>query len=210
MKKTNLISLIAFIVTQVMNAQNISNDNQSSIEFNFGRNIHGSGDISGYQYGFVYTDVISNRFYWFLGFEGTLNDDADFPLTFEDTEGNVFDSTLHTVIAGFQLAGGIRYNIFQNKNHNFGISVGPVFRYQASSLNDDVSTLFPVITMLPAPVRIIINNEPARTFAVGGTLRLHYSYKINNKSFISIHGGFQGDTNGDTIPNLSLGFGKSF
>ncbi|PIB27560.1 hypothetical protein BFP77_11770 [Maribacter sp. 4U21] len=182
----------------------------SFLELTLGRNIHGAGDIPGYQYGFHYGQEFSNKLFWQVGLEGTLNDKVDFPLTYEDPNGNVIDASLHTVTAGFQLVSGIRYAIIKSNRHEVSLSALPLFRYQATSLSGLYDTLFPEITGLPFPVRNIVRTEPGRTFAVGGSIRVQYNYEITNDFYIGVFGAFQGDTNGDSIPLYSLSFGKRF
>jgi len=186
------------------------NDSTSNLEFGFGRSIHGTGDTPGYYFGFNYLNSISNKWHFQIGFEGTLNDSPDFGLIFEDDLGNVFDGSLHTVTSGFQLVSGVKYNFIQNSRHELGIGLLAIFRYQATSLSDVIDTLFPPITNLPFPVRNIIRFGPGRTFAVGGSIRLQYRYIFNNDFYLGINGAIQTDTNGDTIPNYFLTFGKTF
>lgn len=183
---------------------------KSFIQFNFGIGTHGSGDIAGYQYGISYAQEFRKKLYLQVGFDGSLHDTSEVQLFFEDDRGNSFDSTLHSVTAGFQLMAGLKYNIIESNSHEFGLSLLPFFRYQATSLNDMVDTLFPPITDLPVPVRVIIRTDPARTTAVGGSLRLAYQYNLENSFFVGFIGAFQGDTNGDIISNVSLKFGKFF
>ena len=182
----------------------------SYLEFGLGRSIHGTGDTPGYHYGFSFGQAFSKKMYWQIGFEGTLNDTPDFLLTYVDDLGNVYDASLHTVTAGFQLISGIRYNFIQSSNHQFGVSLLPVFRYQATSLSDFYATLYPTLTGLPIPVRDITRIEPGRTFALGVTLRLQYNYLFDNNFYLGINGAFQTDTNGDTIPSYFLTIGKKF
>ncbi|MGO4919558.1 hypothetical protein [Maribacter spongiicola] len=207
MQKNILFFVFTLLTTLSIYSQN---NNASYLEFMFGRSIHGSGDTPGYHYGFNYGNDLSNKLYWQLGFEGTLNDTPDFLLTYEDSQGNVYDGSLHTVTAGYQLVLGLRYNFVETNRHKFGISILSVYRYQATSLSDIYSTLYPAATNLPIPVRNIIRFESGRTFAFGGSLRLHYSYEIANSYSLGIVAAFQADINEDTIPHYSLKIGKSF
>lgn len=206
-KNNFAVIVFSILITYITNAQD---NDDSYLEFMFGRSVHGSADIPGYHYGFNYGQELSNKLYWQLGFEGTLNDTPDFLLTYEDTEGNVYDGSLHTVTAGYQLVLGLRYNFVETNRHKFGTSILSIFRYQATSLSDFYITLYPAATNLPIPVRDITRLEPGRTFAFGGSLRLHYSYEIANSYSLGIVAAFQADTNEDTIPHYSIKIGKSF
>lgn len=188
-----------------------SQDTKSSeIAFGFGRSTHGSGDIKGYHYSFTYNTSIAKKTHWELAFEGTLNDAPDYPLTFEDEAGNTYDATLHTVISGFQIVSGIKYNIVERTSSSFGISLLPLIRYQATSLSDYYETLYPAVTNVPFPVRNIIRYEPARTLALGASVRLNYNYFISKKTYLGVYGAFQTDTNGDSIYSALLKIGRQF
>ena len=204
-------SIFFFVITSLTTLSIYSQNNDVSyLEFMFGRSIHGSGDIPGYHYGFNFGQELSNKLYWQLGFEGTLNDTPDYFLTYEDSQGNEYDGSLHTVTAGYQLVLGFRYNFIELNRHQFGTSVLSMFRYQATSLSDFYITLYPAATNLPIPVRDITRLESGRTFAFGGSLRLHYSYEIANSYYVGVLGAFQTDTNGDTVPHYSLKIGRNF
>jgi hypothetical protein len=186
------------------------NDSTSYLEFSFGPSMHGTGDTSGYYYGFNYGQSISTKWYFQIGFEGSLNDEPDFLLFYQDQAGNTIDASLHTVTSGFQLAAGLKYNFIQVSNHELGLAILPIFRYQATSLSDSYDTLFPAITDLPFPVRNIIRLDSGRTLAFGGSLRLGYKYFIGNNFYLGANGAIQTDTNGDTLTSYFLTFGKRF
>jgi hypothetical protein len=204
--KKNKLFFFAFLISLFTFSQN----NESYLEFSFGRSVHGSRDMQGYHYGFNYGKEFYKKLYWNIGFEGTLNDMPDFLLKYEDTNGNEYDASLHNVTAGYQLTLGVRYDFIQSSGHKLGVSVLSLSRYQATSLSDFYITLYPPATGLPIPVRDITRLDSGRTFAFGGSFRLHYSYEITNDYYIGILGAFQIDSNGDTIPHYSVKLGKTF
>ncbi|NKI32793.1 hypothetical protein [Croceivirga thetidis] len=206
----NRIIKILFCLSITISTLQAQNNSEFNLEFVAGLNTHGTGDIPGYQFGFIYGQSVSNKLHLQIGFEGTLNDKPDFELFYENQSGNLIDASLHTVTSGMQLIFGLKYNFVQTTNHEFGVSLLPLVRYQATSLSDSYDTLFPAITDLPFPVRNIIRIEPGRTFAVGAGLRLGYSCNFGNSLFLGINGGFQGDTNEDTIVSYFLSVGKKF
>lgn len=207
MNKKNILTIIVFLSFTVLNAQKTSNDHPASVQINLGRSFSGTGDTMGFHFGFVHTNNFANKFNWFLGLEGTLHDDESNQLFFEDSNGKVANGTLHDVTGGLQLLAGIAYNFIHNTHHDFGIGLGAVFRYQATSINDIIYTFYPVATGFPVPVRVIINEEKQRTYSPGGTFRIHYNYKINNKYFVGFTGGTQFDTNDDVISYATLNIG---
>lgn len=208
MNKFAILSFL-FLLVSITNAQTKTIDNKSFTNFNFGRNLHGTGDISGFHYGINYAQYINNeKFYWEIGFESTLNDDESIDYFFQDQQGNQLNGKSRNIIAGFQLIGGFGYHIIKTPHHQFGLSLDPLIRYQSNSIPDVVTTLFPVITDLPVPVQYTEFIEPFRTLAFGGSLRLNYNYKLNNNIMIGFTGAFQTDTNGDSISSILLNIGK--
>ena len=208
MNKNIFLSILAVFLISVLTAQTPTIDRPVSLEINLGRSFHGTGDIPGFHLGFTYTTPVSNKLHWFVGLEGTLHDKIINRLEFQNpVTGELLNSNLNGVTGGLQVTGGIQYNFIQRTKHNFGVSLGTVLRYQATSLNDFIEIDFPAATGLPIPVRVIVNYEPHRTFAVGGLLKMHYNYTIGNKYLIGFVGGSQLDTNEDIIHYVSLNFG---
>lgn len=205
----NLITICLLVCSVFINAQTEDTPDLKKETFHvyFGRSFHGSGDIRGFAYGLVYERSISKRWITSLSFDSSLNDSEQRLFIFEDPNGNIINSTQHDVVAGFQLTAGLGYRFINNKRHRFALHPGILFRYQASSLNDIETTLFPGITGFPIPIRIIENYEQNRTFAVGGALRLHYDYVFNSKYILGLQGAWQIDTNGDAFAHWGLRFG---
>lgn len=182
-------------------------ESDNSLTAEFGMNMHGSGDIKGLQYGARYNHFLSKRFDFILSFEANLNDSRDNLFIWNDPDGNEYDSTLHDVIAGMQLNLGVGLNILNTQKHQLGVNPSILFRYQATSIMGTTITDYPPITGYPVPIRYLIREEPGNTYAVGGSIRLFYNYKLSAKYFIGINPGFQLDSNGDTILFSTLSFG---
>jgi hypothetical protein len=94
--------------------------------------------------------------------------------------------------------------------HELKLKLGVVFRYQSSSLYDDLSVFYPPITGLPVPVIVFNNTEPQKTYTAGISGQISYTYPLTNKISIGILGGYQFDTNGDNISQLSILTGFRF
>lgn len=182
---------------------------QSTVSAEFGRNMHGTGDISGFNFGLRFNKYLNKRFDLITAFEANLNDSAATPFIWEDPNGNVYDSTLHDVLAGFQLNIGLGFNIINSNKHKFGINPSVYGRYQANSVLGDRIIDYPILTGYPVPIRYLIRNEPGRTYAIGGSIRLYYNYRINSKYFVGVNPGFQNDSRGDTMLFITLSFGIS-
>lgn len=206
----NTLLFLMLLISVLLTAQESGTNNSSSIMFHFGRNIHGTGDIPGYQYGITYSKNFSKNIYYSIGFEGSLNDAEQRSFIYEDPEGNLFDGTLNDVTGGFQLVASIGYSFIKTTHSDFGVSVGALGRYQTTSIGTSVEILYPPITGYPIPIRMILNDEPYRTLAFGGVLKLNYNYTFKKGFILGLMPGFQIDTNGDTLPYITLGIGKQF
>lgn len=208
--KKYIFSFLFLIASIQTFGQNIDRPT-SFISFHFGLNKHGTGDMSGYSYGTNYEIFLGNKWFVNIGFEGTLNDDKGLAFIWKDpADGYSYNSTLHYVTGGFQLLIGGGFNFINNRNHRFGINPNIFGRFQVTSLNDVESILYPPLTGFPVPIKFIYNTTPSRTFAFGGALKLFYDYKFNNNYTIGLMGGFQIDTNGDTIRYAAIRLGKYF
>ncbi|MBZ9629752.1 hypothetical protein LB465_03090 [Salegentibacter sp. LM13S] len=201
-----IIALFLFI-TSISFAQEQTPKNPVSIIGEFGINKHGTGDMSGYLYGLRVHKPISKKFEIIASFEANLNDGEDSPFIWEDPNGNIYDSTLHDVLAGFQLNAGIGFNFINSKRSKFGVNPSIFGRYQTNSVFSESSIDYPIITGMPFPIRYLIRHEPGRTYAVGGSIRLYYHYKINDRFLLGINPGLQTDSQGDTMLFTSLSFG---
>jgi hypothetical protein len=202
-----LLIALFLLNTSFSFAQEKTENNPVSIIAEFGLNKHGTGDMTGYSYGLRIHKPVSKRFEIIISFEANLNDNEDRPFIWEDPNGNIYDSTLHDVLAGFQLNAGMGFNFVNSGSNKFGVNPSIFGRYQADSFFNEKTIDYPILTGLPYPIRYLIRHEPGRTFSVGGSIRLYYHYKINSNFLIGINPGFQTDSNGDTMLFSTLSFG---
>ncbi len=201
-----IVVLSIFFFSNNSFAQDKKTDNPVSIIAEFGLNKHGTGDQTGFLYGLRVQKPISKRFEIIASFEANLNDSENSPFIGEDLNGNTFDGTLHDVLAGFQFNAGIGFNLINLNRSKFGINPSVFGRYQANStLSSNID--YPIITGYPVPIRSLIRDEPGRTYAVGGSIRLYYHYKISDKLLLGISPGFQTDSQDDTMLFTTLMLG---
>lgn len=209
--KKHLILFFLFILAAKISAQSERQNERFHLHISFGRSLNGTGDISGYQYGLEIGRYLrSSKFYWSVGLEGTLHDEETINFFFEDDQGNNLDGKSRFVTGGIQIVGGLGYQPVNNNRHNFGLSLGPLLRYQSSSIPDIVEITFPVATDLPFPIQQNIFREPFRTVSLGAALKIKYAYCFGNNFFLGLLGGIQTDTNGDTISQVAVMVGKKF
>lgn len=206
MNSKNLQFIILFIFTSV-NIYSQNNEYSYSLSGEFGFNQHGTGDIKGFTYGLKFNKFLSKKFDLIIGFEGNLNDSRGDIFTWEDPNGNIYDSTPHNVITGIQLSGGIGFNIINSSRNKFGINPSVFGRYQADSMFNTTITDFPILTGYPVPIRTYIREEPGNIWSAGALVKLYYNYKINGKYLIGLNPGFQYDTNEDTMIFITLSLG---
>lgn len=195
------------MISQIVYSQIVSNQ---AIKLNAGRGKLGTGDIQGLMLGVEYERYFQKRLSWSTELGMTIHDGSDLFLVTE-ANGKVEDLSYRYTTAGVQLAGKIGYNFLKTEKLDFGIRVGGIFRYQSSSLADDITILYPSLTGLNLPVSIIRHTTPQRTYSLGGISQLFVSYTIKQKIILGLVTGLQLDTNGDTIfPQLSFTIGRRF
>lgn len=200
------ILLLAFKVLffQKLQAQ------KQQVQVSFGRSFNGTGDIRGFGFATEYNKYFKKKLSWSASFGGTIHDDF-IPIIYEYPAGSQNDGSVRYTIAGFQVASHLSYNFLKPEQHELLFRLGAVLRYQSSSYYDDVAIYYPAAgTGFPIPVVVFNNTSPQRTFAVGASPQISYSYIVNKKTSLGLLAGFQFDTNGDNISQLSLTVGRRF
>lgn len=203
----NKYILCVFIVIAVMPDLAIAQNKQLQITGGWSK--HGSGDLTGFCYGFHYNKYIKPKLSWQLSVEGNMYDGFS-PLFYNDQNATVIDGSYRYSISGLQVGYNGRYSFLKNAKSEAIVSVGGFMRYQLSSASDVVNVIYPAITNLPIPVYYFQNTTPVRTMAVGAYPKVEYNYTFKKKITVGVIAGFQFDTNGDNIMNVSLSLGKRF
>jgi len=199
------IFYLAFMLLVVKN----SHAQKQQIQLSLGQSLNGSGDTRGIIFATEYIKYLKKKLNWTSSLGGTIHD-GFFPVFFEYPVGRTNDGSIRYTIAGFQVSSHLGYNFLKSSNHELCFRLGSVLRYQSSSYWDVVTVLYPPITSLPYPVVIFQNTTPQKTVAIGGSTQLAYSYLINKKLSLGMLAGFQFDTQGDNISNLSITIGRRF
>jgi hypothetical protein len=174
-----------------------------------GRSSHSTGDIQGISVATEYENYFRKHFSWTIALGGTIHDGFE-PLYYEDSRGRPIDGSFRYTTAGLQISSHFGYNFIRTTKHEFQFRAGGLLRYQSSSYFDDLQINYPIGTGYPVPIIIIENKTPQKTYAAGGSCQLLYNYTFNNNLSVGLLGGFQLDTNGDNISQLSLTIGKRF
>lgn len=202
--------LFLFLIPILLTAQNTTTLLNESIQIDIGAGMHGSGDIGGFTFNTSYTNYFRKKISYTLEVGTSIHYGKDY-LLFANGPGKTFEESYRYTTAGIQLVGKIGLSIFRNKKNDFGLRLGPLVRFQSSSIPDSITTLFPAAgTGFDMPVSIFEFENPQNTLAIGGVFQLFYNYCFSNKIYIGPSAGFQSDSNGDTITNISLACGMKF
>lgn len=203
-----LIIMILMFIPVYSYAQDKPNSDYS-LSMSISRTFEGSGDLNGISYNSYMKKHINQNLDWFIAIGGTIAD-GEHPLKYKpDGSGPYLDGSIRYTTAGLQLSGGVNLNLISNTKSELFIGAGPLLRYQTSS-NAGADISYPETTGLPYPVVRFQHSEPARTFSPGGIVNVGYNYTFNKGIFIGVLGSFQTDTNGDTISQMGVNFGKRF
>lgn len=179
------------------------------ISIGIGPAFHGSGDLLGFSYGAEYGKYFKKRLSWQVSFGGSIHD-GYFEHFYEYPAGNRIDGSYRYTIAGVQVGYHLAYSLIRTEKSDLQLRAGGIIRYQSSSLYDGIGIYYPIVTGAQFPVMLIENTTPQRTFAAGLTPQIGYTYTTKKKICLGILAGFQTDTNGDVISQLSFSIGKRF
>ena len=202
--------LLLFFFPALLCAQDTTTLLNKSLQIEMGTGLHGSGDLAGLTLNTSYTHYFRKKVSYTVEV-GTSIHYGSSALYYTDKSGKNIDGSYRFTTAGIQLAGKIGLSVFRNKKNDLGLRLGPLVRYQSSSIPDRISTLFPAAgTGFDVPISFVSNESPQNTLSIGGVFQLFYFYSISNKIYIGPSAGFQIDSNGDTITNISLACGMKF
>ena len=171
-----------------------------------GQGTHGTGDIRGYNISIEYKKRINTRTSLLFGFASTIHSGQK-DIYYQNSNGQNIDGSYRYTTSGIQLMTKVDLNILRKNNFELGSRIGTLARYQSSSFYDDLTVLFPTLTGLTFPVTSIVNRTPQETLALGVIGQIYTQYKFTKKHFIGLSTGFQLDTNGDSISQISISTG---
>jgi hypothetical protein len=209
MKK--IISILIIIVFYIpLNGKTQTNLPSKHLQLIIGKSKHGTGDVNGISLNTTYSKYFKRKICWMVELGGTIHNGC-VPVFYTDANGNNVDGSYYWTTGGLQATGKIGYALIRTRNHELQTSLGPMLRYQSTSYPDELTVIWPAAgTGLPFPVIALKNNNPARTFSIGGNGAIAYNYSFDNLISIGILGSFQIDTNGDTISQIAFTLGKRF
>ena len=171
---------------------------------------HGTGDLYGYILSAEYQRYITNKISWSAGIGGTIHDGAQPIFYLHPYTGKLVDGSVRYTTGGLQGFGHAGYSFVRSKRHEFQVRAGVVARLQSTSLYDVLSITSTQISGLPMPVVDFINTSNQQTISAGYGAQVLYNFTIQQKTTIGLRAGFQNDTEGDQIAQLSFSVGRRF
>lgn len=177
------------------------------ISLSGGRSTHGTGDMVGVAQRVMYGQYFRKNLFWFSALGADIHD-GKYLITSTKEDGSVMDHSFRYTSGAIQITGGAGWSFLRTGKSELGVRVSGVLRYQSSSYFDQLAILIDTKNIGPYPATFIFNNSPQRTYAVGAGPEAFYQQTIFRSIFAGLSAGFQADTNGDVLTNISLSIGK--
>jgi hypothetical protein len=177
------------------------------ISLSGGRSTHGTGDMKGVSQKVTYGKFFRKKLYWFSAIGADIHD-GEYFISTTQPDGRVLDHSFRYTSGAIQITGGAGWCFVKTNRTEAGINVGGFLRYQSSSYFDQLSIVFDPQRIGPYPATFILNTSPQRTYSVGAGPEAFYRQTIFKSIFAGLSAGFQVDTNGDVLTNISISVGK--
>lgn len=202
MKNCTLFLLLSFLFV----AAQAQTKKQFSVDLN--RSNHGSGDLPGLGFAVEYGSYFAYKLEWTAGIAANVHHGEEKLLL--NQGGELVDASFRMVTAGLQLQGQLNYAFLQTGSHEAKLGIGPVLRYQSSSVPNSYGIVNPVVTSYPDPVFTFRHEEDQNIITAGYLASVSYAYTFHSNLFIGAKASFQNDTNADVITQYGLHVGKRF
>lgn len=177
------------------------------ISLSGGRSTHGTGDMIGVSQRVTYGQYLRRRLFWFSVIGADIHDGKELSITTQP-DGSTLDHSFRYTSGAIQLTGGVGWSFLRTNKSELGVKVGGVLRYQSSSYFDQLAVVFDPQKIGPYPATFILNTSPQRTYSVGVGPEAFYQQTIFRAIFGGLSAGFQVDSNGDVLTNISFSVGK--
>jgi hypothetical protein len=172
------------------------------LSLDIGYSKHGTGDLPGFIINTEYRKYFRERLFFAAGIAVTVHDGFR-DLKYEGLNGQIVDGSIRDATGGAQVSAKVGWDFLQKSQHSLGAMVGPLLRYQTSTIPDALSIYFPGATGgFPFPAIVYEHHSPQRTTSFWGIIQLTYRYHFHSRYSLGATAGFQTDTNGDAIWQL--------
>jgi hypothetical protein len=172
---------------------------------------HGSGDLNGVVFGTEYLKYYTTKFSLNYNFRSSINYGKTVLIVNNAIDNRRTDASVRFTTAGIQIGVNAGLSLLRNSRNEIMTSLGVFGRFQSASNGSDGYQIYsPQSTDQPTILIGYDNKTPQQTLSVGAIFQVQYSYTFNNKIFVGLVGGYQVDTNGDTVPQLAIAIGKRF
>lgn len=172
-----------------------------------GRSTHGTGDMVGVSQRVTYGQYFRKKLFWFSAIGADIHDGENLITTTQE-DGTVLDHSFRYTSGAIQITGGAGWSFLRTRKSELGVKVSGILRYQSSSYFDELAIIYDPKNIGPYPATFILNTSPQRTYAIGTGPEAFYQQVIFKSIFAGLSAGFQVDTNGDVLTNISLSIGK--
>jgi hypothetical protein len=186
-------------------AQTNEATNNKFISLTGGRSTHGTGDMKGVTQKVIFGKYFKKKLFWFSSIGADIHD-GKYLITSTQPDGKFSDNSFRYTSGAIQVAGGVGFSVLRSKKSELGVKIGGLLRYQSSSYFDQL--LIIADPQRPSPAIYIFNTSPQRTYAIGVGPELFFHQSIAGSIYGGLSTGFQIDTNGDVLTNISLSIGK--
>lgn len=168
---------------------------------------HGTGDLNGYLIDIGYEFNLKKRFSFYNNIAFSINSDRDYAYDnvtkstvnpFNDTKPLIF------VTSGVQTSPTLFYAIANREKQKFKFGIGPVFRYQESSLPNGYS--YSNGESLGIENYYVIFGVQPRIFTIGYKVSLDYAFLVTPRNRFSLKYFYQNDTNGDLLVGIGFSY----
>jgi hypothetical protein len=195
-----LLMAVLLFNSPALNAQ--SKTYREFLSLDIGYSKHGTGDLPGFIVNTEYRKYFHERLFFTAGIAVTVHDGFR-DLKYEGLNGQIVDGSIRDATGGAQVSAKVGWDFLQKSQHSLGAMVGPLLRYQTSTIPDALSIYFPGATGgFPFPAIVYEHHSPQRTTSFGGIIQLTYRYYFHSRYSLGATAGFQTDTNGDAIWQL--------
>lgn len=169
--------------------------------FGYTKNVYyGKGDFGGFFWNSIYTRSITKRWSLIVGAAATIHE-GKVRVLYEDNNNLWQEGEIRHMTGGLQGNVEMAFNLVSSNSHLLQIGLGPVFRYQITTFpNYGWVNFYPDFYFRDSRYR--------RSFGVGGSGFITYSYIFKNHWILQVRASLQYVSTNDNQNMFGLSVGK--